>query len=388
MSRWLTSRGLAICTCAIVLALAACDDDPQSVTDAGRDASATHDTDDADAARDASTQDARVADGNVGHMDAAHDAQLAPLDAALDAGDDAGGAELTLADTSLYSDFASETLASGVEEFTPLYALWSDGSTKRRFLYLPPGTQIDTSDMDSWVFPVGTKVWKEFTRDGIRVETRLLEKTAQGWLMVAFVWNSAQTQAVARFDGEENANGTPHDVPASAACHGCHDGMPDRLLGVSAIQLSHTNAGVNLTTLMSTGRLTVNPAGPFTLPGMQADRDALGALHANCGHCHSPTGAGWATVPDFTLRLSTGSLASVDATATYTSTVGVALASKLVPGATQRIVKGSPSTSGLYLRLSALRGAGGSALAMPALGTELQDTTTETRVSDWITNLP
>ena len=37
--------------------------------------------------------------------------------------------------------------------------------------------------MDEWHFPVGTKVWKEFSRDGKRLETRLFWKTEpNGWL--------------------------------------------------------------------------------------------------------------------------------------------------------------------------------------------------------------
>ena len=41
---------------------------------------------------------------------------------------------------------------------SPRYPLWSDGAEKQRYLSLPPGTQIDTSNMDDWKFPVGTRV--------------------------------------------------------------------------------------------------------------------------------------------------------------------------------------------------------------------------------------
>ena len=39
----------------------------------------------------------------------------------------------------------------------PAYELWSDGALKRRWIRLPPDGRIDTSDMDSWVFPIGTQ---------------------------------------------------------------------------------------------------------------------------------------------------------------------------------------------------------------------------------------
>src|SRR5262245_7866666 len=66
-----------------------------------------------------------------------------------------------LSETGLFADIGRETLAPGVVAYAPRFQLWSDGAEKRRWLWLPPGTRIDTSDMDSWVFPVGTKLWKE-----------------------------------------------------------------------------------------------------------------------------------------------------------------------------------------------------------------------------------
>src|SRR5688572_13616865 len=89
--------------------------------------------------------------------------------------DDAAVSELPerLSASGLYSGPATESLAPDVRSFRPRFELWSDGASKRRFIWLPPGTQIETSDMDEWQFPVGTKLWKEFTRDGVRVETRL-----------------------------------------------------------------------------------------------------------------------------------------------------------------------------------------------------------------------
>ncbi len=386
-SRSVLAAALAfVCTAT----LSACGDDAsaRNNTDAGRDAGA---------ARDAGGKPHDAGRDTV--MDASHTHDAAPRprpdassphrDAGDDAGnEDAGPAQMTLADTGLYSDFASETLAPGVHAFEPQFFLWSDGAAKKRYFYLPPNTQIDTSTMDAWKFPVGTKAWKEFTRDGVRVETRLLEKTAQGWFMMAFLWNKAQTEAVAAPYGMKNANGTQHDVPASSACHVCHDGMPDRLLGVSAIQLSHNKPGLTITTLQNASLLTNAPSRAFVVPGTQADQDALGALHANCAHCHNPGGAAVDRARGMDLRLLTGSLASVTGTPAYSTTVGVALVSKTVPGATLRIAKNDPSMSGLYLRLTAMRGPVQDDLAMPPLATELADSSTEAKVATWITNFP
>ena len=85
-----------------------------------------------------------------------------------------------LSEAGLYRDFTSRTLADGFVEYEPAFPLWADGASKRRFIALPRGTQIDTSDMDHWVFPIGTRVFKEFSIDGRPVETRSIERTADG----------------------------------------------------------------------------------------------------------------------------------------------------------------------------------------------------------------
>ena len=87
-----------------------------------------------------------------------------------------------LSATGLYVDGSTDELAPGVHPYEPRYVLWSDGADKQRYLFIPEGSQIDTADMDEWRFPVGTKVWKEFSRDGKRLETRLFWKTEpNGW---------------------------------------------------------------------------------------------------------------------------------------------------------------------------------------------------------------
>jgi hypothetical protein len=81
------------------------------------------------------------------------------------------------------------------QTFEPKYALWSDAATKRRWVYLPPGKQINTDQMDFWEFPEGTKLWKEFKRDGVLIEARLIMKKGQGssdWYMIAYKWKADQ----------------------------------------------------------------------------------------------------------------------------------------------------------------------------------------------------
>ena len=199
-----------------------------------------------------------------------------------------------LSQTGLYSDIAQGTLVSDVRAYTPLASLWSDGASKRRWLKLPPGSVIDTSDMDDWIFPVDTKVFKEFTRDGKRIETRMIWKRGPGDIqMVSYIWNSEQTEAAAAPGGQKDALCTTHDVPDVAQCATCHSGRTDKLLGPTALQLSHpvdavNYPGIDITDLISQGLLSRPPTAPLTLPGDPLAQVALAYLHANCGNCHNP----------------------------------------------------------------------------------------------------
>jgi hypothetical protein len=298
----------------------------------------------------------------------------------------------SLRETGLYSDFENEILAPGVREFTPTFELWSDGAVKKRWMYLPPGTQIDTSDMDFWEYPVGTRLWKEFRRDGVRVETRLLYKIRPGigvssWRMLAFAWNADQTDAVAARGGAIDTLGTGHDIPSEIECLKCHGGMPDVALGFSAVMLDHTGAGVTLDDLIAAGDLSHPPVGAgapyFPLPGSAAEQGALGYLHANCGGCHNPRSevflAGDALM---NLRLMVGQIATVQGSPAYTTTVCQDMQKPIV-GADQIIVPGTPETSAMFLRMNQRN----TDDQMPQLGTELIDTTGLETVRAWIASI-
>ena len=87
----------------------------------------------------------------------------------------------TLVCTGLFADIAAKLITPGVAAYAPAVPLWSDGAEKKRWISLPAGAVIDTSDPNEWKFPIGTKAWKEFSRDGHRVETRLWQKVRDGF---------------------------------------------------------------------------------------------------------------------------------------------------------------------------------------------------------------
>jgi hypothetical protein len=198
------------------------------------------------------------------------------------------------------------------QPFEPKYPLWSDGAVKHRWVQLPAGAQIDTSNMDAWRYPVGTKLWKQFAKDGRAIETRYMVKhgpDSGAWTFMAYQWNEAATDAVAVPYGVSNAAGTQHDIPSALTCLECHKAPRDGALGLSAIQLSHAAPGVTLSALIASARLSHPPAGDLTVPGDPIAQAALGYLHGNCGSCH------------VMFWQSAAQLASVEQTTTYASLV-------------------------------------------------------------------
>jgi len=219
-----------------------------------------------------------------------------------------------LSETGLYSDFQKKTIAENVAGFTPQYPLWSDGARKQRWIYLPPNTQISTKDPNRWVFPVGTKLWKEFSFQGRRVETRYFEKVTEGedlsnWYYGTYAWNESQDEAVVVSPlGRDDAAptgyaGVDHRIPSHGECFLCHGRGGDPILGFDLIQLSTEKdphalhkeiAGPGALTnadLQERGKFTHSIPTDLKITASSPEgRAAMGYLHGNCGHCHNPSG--------------------------------------------------------------------------------------------------
>jgi hypothetical protein len=285
-----------------------------------------------------------------------------------------------LSETGLYADFAARAVTPGIFEFAPKYPLWSDGAEKRRFLWLPDGTKINTTAMDDWTFPVGTKAWKQFTKDGTLVETRLLWKKAEGvWFEMAYAWLPDESDAVAVPNGSTNARGTGHDVPDQVKCHACHENSADTLLGLGAIQLSDGGNGF-VTTLAKANRLTAPPAAEFTVPGTSTVQAALGYMHGNCGSCHNDL-AKFVGQTSLRLRVLTTETA-VDQTGVYRTAFGLKMVHEIPPDIFDALVAGDPDHSGIYVRMSHR-----DSHAMPPQCTKVADAAGMATVRAWIAGM-
>lgn len=291
------------------------------------------------------------------------------------------GTYAKLSDTGLYCSIATGKLDRNARYYLPELTLWSDGADKVRYVRLPPGTAIDSSDMDNWIFPVGTKAWKEFSMNGKKVETRLLEKRPDNtWLMVSFQWNQEQTDAFPVPDGVVNANGTNLDIPPVPLCVECHSKVADALNGVSALMLARANPwGTTLHDLVSQRTLSHNPDREIRFPGSTQTSKTLAYLYANCSHCHRGSSAPGG------LDLSASVFDQTpEGTAVYRTAVNQELTGWVNHGFTKRVDPASPSTSAVLARMST-RAPGDQ---MPEIATEIIDPRGIAMVREWIAHLP
>lgn len=288
--------------------------------------------------------------------------------------------------------------------FTPQYPLWSDGATKARWLYLPPGTTIDASSDADWAFPVGTRFWKEFTLDGRKVATRMLWRVSrERWIAATYAWNAEQTDAVlAPDEGRpgvvEIAPGRSYGIPSTADCHTCHGAaVRTRPLGFTALQLSgdrDPNAlhgepvppdSLTLETLVREGLMTpqrwdlaANP--PRIRTANAQTRAVFGYLSANCGACHGREGD-VPTVAPFvgTLEL----LKDADAVARAIVRRSTAWEGSR-DRATTLIDPAAPDQSAVLMRMRSRQPSS----QMPPLGTVVPDQAALDAITRWIAQRP
>jgi hypothetical protein len=285
-------------------------------------------------------------------------------------------------------------LAQGVREFQPRYWLWSDGADKKRYIYLPPGQKIDTTDPDHWVFPVGTKLWKSFISGTQLVETRQIEIMGpmNQVRYSTYAWMTADATDADRMNYRDlwlNAGNpqTEHDIPNGLMCENCHNALKEHVLGFSALQLNHNLGGVTLQTLLDEQLLTAPIATTIGIPGAdQATKDALGYLHANCGNCHNDSpGVAMTAIPAPQMYLrALVSHQTLESTGVFTTAINQRITGSNELGLEYRIKGGDDLTSAVHVRMN-LRMVEDQ---MPPIGTEVKDMAGLMAIDAWIRSLP
>lgn len=259
--------------------------------------------------------------------------------------------------------------------YEPEWPLWSNGGDKARLVVLPAGTVIDTTEREHWSFPPGTLFFKTFSF-GRDVETRVLQRTADGWDYGAYLWDDEGSEAT-KLDLEDAtpvdvvaADGTAltHEVPSRFQCRQCHESTPGNVLGFDEVQLHAVLGDLDARGLFS----VPPPADPDEVVGPDpVTRDVMGMITGNCTHCHNgsdgPSSA-------FDLRYPVLVENTVDQPTDSSATA---------PGI--RVVPGDPDASILYLAFS---GAPVPEVKdMPPVGVQRRDEASIDLVRRWILQL-
>lgn len=308
-----------------------------------------------------------------------------------------------LSGTGLYADTAAHAVDPANRLYIPQYPLWTDGAAKSRWIRLPEGAAIDDSEIGAWRFPAGTKLWKEFSFGGRRVETRLIWKLREGsWIFATYVWNEEQTDAALAPESgipglAEVAPGKRHSIPSLDDCAACHGAGRSPVLGFSALQLSDDRdplaphgepllpGALTLRSLLAEGRLDPprpeladNP--PRIPASSPRERAALGYLSSNCGVCHNASGP-----------LSRLGLVLAHDPASASGTIPEALATAVdapgrfkIPGIaagdSRLLAPGDPARSAILYRMRSRRPSS----QMPPLGSVLPDDEALELIENWV----
>ncbi len=206
-----------------------------------------------------------------------------------------------LSDFGFFANAAEQVPADRVTPYRLNTPLYSDGTDKLRFLYLPAGSQAVSQGEGLLNLPVGSALIKTFAfgEGEVRrlIETRVLLHRAEGWLALPYKWNDEQTDATLVIAGARVDLTTPrgeqisYRVPNKNQCKECH-GLNGEVvpIGPKARNLSHDwQVG-----LVAAGLLDAAPDLETPLPlwenhgSAKPEAAARAYLDVNCAHCHRP----------------------------------------------------------------------------------------------------
>ena len=207
----------------------------------------------------------------------------------------------------------------GVIPYEPISSLFVDYAHKKRFIWMPQGTQANyVNDYSTLDFPVGTILIKNFYYEHVQpqnttriLETRLMLRQSNGWQFANYIWNDEQTEASLDLTGRnipvewiengETKNVT-YRVPSAAECYTCHKyGDASSPIGPKPQNLDKSypyTSGVQnqLIKLIDFGYLHDNlPSTINSVVNWEDTSQPIGLrvrsyVDINCAHCHFDDG--------------------------------------------------------------------------------------------------
>jgi uncharacterized repeat protein (TIGR03806 family) len=301
----------------------------------------------------------------------------------------------------LFDDIAAQTPAAGVIPYDLTTPLFSDYTTKDRFVRLPPGATATWSVDDPLGLPVGSVLVKTFsyledrrnpTGPRTLLETRVLVHGETGWHGSSYVYGNDRDDAKLAIAGalvpaewihdDGSARTNQYVVPNQNQCKLCH-AEHDEILTPVGPKVRHLQPD-RVQALIDGGALVDAPPrdqwpraiSAFDSASGTLDERARAWLDINCGFCHNPRGAA-----------RTSGL-YLDYAETDPAKLGLCKA----PVATGRgsgnlqydIVPGLPDQSILIFRMQSTE----PEIRMPELGRNLVHEEGVALIREWITAMP
>lgn len=299
-------------------------------------------------------------------------------------------------------DMANMEPVYGVLPYKPISTLFTDYALKKRFIWMPDGTQANYIDSGALIdMPVGTILIKSFYYDQVQpsnttriIETRLMYRTADGWEFAEYVWNDSQTEAALDMQGSFTEvtwlqEGTPrtinYRIPSRAECFTCHKVQLDPIpIGLKPQHInsdySYADGSMNqLRKMVSMGYLSDNlPADIQTVVDWKDTSQPLDLrmrsyVDINCAHCHSDDRHCDYRPMRFAFNESADNI-----------NLGVCVDPETpLPPNTKIVVPGSIDTSVLYFRVNSVA----EEYRMPLLGRTIRDDAAVAMIEQWINSL-
>ncbi|MFK7777223.1 MAG: parallel beta-helix domain-containing protein [Gimesia sp.] len=298
--------------------------------------------------------------------------------------------------------------AKGVIPYDLITTLFTDYTSKYRFIRLPEGKKITYTSKGVLTFPVGTMLIKTFSylhdmRDPAKGE-RLLETRVEflkksGWYGYSYIWNQEQTDAALSLGGGEvavswvHSDGQPrstrHLIPNANQCISCHSNHGKYIpIGPTAANMNrnyHFAQGEeNQLIYLKRNKLIDKIPEPEAIETLAAfgnphsgslDQRVRAYLSVNCAHCHSPGGNARTTGLD--LRLTQTDPAKIGVWKTPVA------AGRGSGGRSYDIVPGAPEKSILMHRLQS----NDLAARMPNIGNRIVHQEAVDLIQKWISEM-
>ena len=313
-----------------------------------------------------------------------------------------------LSDWKLFTgNVADQQPAAGVVKYDLISPLFSDYTTKHRFVRLPAGQAAEFHATETFDFPVGTTIAKTFAYEDHSsnpateqlLETRIELLNENGWYGFSYVWNQEQSEATLSLGGGQleanwtdkagNKRHNTYRIPNANQCLSCHEkNGAFKPIGPKARYLNHDfayakNSQNQLDYWKSHGLLNNTPASEkipavadYSNTAARLDERARVWLEINCAHCHNPQGSARTSGLDLTLAQSDLSKVGL-----WKIPVATGRASG---GRKYDIVPGEPDKSILMYRIESEQ----AGIRMPSLAREVVHSEGIDLIRQWIAQMP